>query len=140
MTIGERIRHYRTERGWSVKELSEKSGVSRDMLSRWERDKRMPASKSLVKIGRALDVSLDAILGTNGEYTEDNLDLPLAWKVWKLHGKQSMVNFIGDCWTTTRTITLIERGKTTNVHIPVLIDLCAMTGMCVDWLLGIRRK
>lgn len=38
MTLGERIVHYRKRQGLSQEQLSQRLGVSRQSVSKWERD------------------------------------------------------------------------------------------------------
>lgn len=140
MTIGERIRHYRTERGWSIKELSEKSGINPSHLYRMEKGKKTPSEETLIKLNRALDVSIDCLLDTAGEYALHDLDLSIGEKVRMKRGNKTGREFIGDRWIARSSLQRIEKDEFKNLYAPTLIDLCAMTGMSVDWLLGIRRK
>ena len=53
--LGRRIRLARTERGWTLKELSEESRVSVSQLSSIERGAHLPSLESLLSIAGALD-------------------------------------------------------------------------------------
>ena len=53
--LGRRIRLARTERGWTLKELSESSGVSVSQLSSIERGAHLPSVESLLSIAEALE-------------------------------------------------------------------------------------
>ncbi len=53
--LGKHIRLARTERGWTLKELSESSGVSVSQLSSIERGAHLPSLESLLAIATALD-------------------------------------------------------------------------------------
>ncbi len=53
--LGRRIRLARTEKGWTLKELSESSGVSVSQLSSIERGAHLPSLESLVAVASALD-------------------------------------------------------------------------------------
>jgi DNA-binding response OmpR family regulator len=53
--LGRQVRLARTERGWTLKELSEASGVSVSQLSSIERGAHLPSLESLVVIAIALD-------------------------------------------------------------------------------------
>ncbi len=61
--LGERIRRERVERGLSLDELAEKSGVSRSMLSAVERGEKVPTVLVLDRIATGLDTSLARLLG-----------------------------------------------------------------------------
>ncbi len=52
--LGRRIRLARTERGWTLKELSEASDVSVSQLSSIERGAHMPSLESLLAVAQAL--------------------------------------------------------------------------------------
>lgn len=56
-TLGRQIRLARTERGWTLRNLSEISGVSVSQLSSIERGTHLPSVESLTSIGEALGVA-----------------------------------------------------------------------------------
>jgi DNA-binding NtrC family response regulator len=53
--LGRQIRMARTERGWTLKEMSEASGVSVSQLSSIERGAHLPSLESLLSVASALD-------------------------------------------------------------------------------------
>jgi len=53
--LGRQIRLARTERGWTLRDLSEASGVSVSQLSSIERGAHLPSLESLLGIAEALD-------------------------------------------------------------------------------------
>lgn len=53
--LGRQIRLARTERGWTLKELSEASGISVSQLSSIERGSHLPSVESLLDIAAALE-------------------------------------------------------------------------------------
>ncbi len=57
MTIGDRIKKARQEKGLSQKELGRKLGVSQQMIGQWETDKANPKKETIAKIAKALNVS-----------------------------------------------------------------------------------
>ena len=68
MTLGERIAHYRKQQRLSQELLSQQLGVSRQSVSKWERDESMPEAEKLPHLAKALGVSLDLLLtGEEGE-------------------------------------------------------------------------
>ena len=62
MTLGEKIQELRRRRGMSQDELAEKLDVSRQAISKWERDEAIPETEKVVRIARELDVSTDYLL------------------------------------------------------------------------------
>ena len=65
-TLGRRIRLARTERGWTLKELSEASRVSVSQLSSIERGAHLPSLESLLSVAAALDAKPSAWLTAAG--------------------------------------------------------------------------
>ena len=63
-TFAEVIRSLREQRGWSVYRLAEESGVPRQYLGKLESgDKADPSARVLLRVARALGVSLAAFDG-----------------------------------------------------------------------------
>jgi transcriptional regulator with XRE-family HTH domain len=60
--LGQRIASLRTARGWSLAELSERSAVSKAMLSKIERAESSPTATVLAKIAAAFGLSLAKLL------------------------------------------------------------------------------
>lgn len=67
MTTGERILKYRKEAGLSQEELSERVGVSRQAVSKWELDAALPETEKLLALARVFGVSVDELLGNAPE-------------------------------------------------------------------------
>ena len=59
---GERIRNYREQHGWSVWDLSQRSGVDEKVINAIEKGEVMPALGVLVKLSRALDQRLGTFM------------------------------------------------------------------------------
>ncbi len=64
--LGRQMRLARTDRGWTLKDLSESSGVSVSQLSSIERGAHLPSLESLVAIAAALDQKPSAWLDSAG--------------------------------------------------------------------------
>lgn len=62
-SIGDTLKALRKSRGMSQDELSQKSGVHRISIARYESGARKPDVDSLVKLAEALNTTTDAILG-----------------------------------------------------------------------------
>jgi transcriptional regulator with XRE-family HTH domain len=62
MTVGQRIRALRRERGFTQKELGEMVGTDASNIGKHELDKQMPRITMLEKIASALDVPLTALV------------------------------------------------------------------------------
>ncbi|MEQ8770975.1 MAG: response regulator [Phycisphaerales bacterium] len=64
--LGRQIRLARTERGWTLKELGESSGMSVSQLSAVERGAHLPSLESLISIATALRAQPSAWLDSAG--------------------------------------------------------------------------
>jgi len=56
-SLGERVRELRTRRKWTLRELSERTGVSVQMLSFIERGDKVGSVQTLTKIAEAFSIS-----------------------------------------------------------------------------------
>ncbi len=66
ISLGRQIRVARTERGWTLKDLCEASGVSVSQLSSIERGAHLPSLESLIAIASALDQKAGDWLSASG--------------------------------------------------------------------------
>lgn len=62
MTIGERIRRLRTERGMNTVELTEAMHISHDTLYKWESGKAIPRLKHIRAAAQVLGVDVDVLI------------------------------------------------------------------------------
>lgn len=62
MTLGEKIQDLRKKSGMSQDTLAEKLEVSRQAVSKWERDEAVPEADKLVRIAKLFGVSTDYLL------------------------------------------------------------------------------
>lgn len=62
MTFGEKIQKLRKESGLSQEELSYQLGVSRQAISKWERDNGYPETDKIVRMSKIFHVTLDYLL------------------------------------------------------------------------------
>lgn len=56
-SLGQRLRHFRLERGWSKRALAEKLGVSIPSIIRWEAEIAVPNDYNRYKIEQFLSAS-----------------------------------------------------------------------------------
>lgn len=61
--VGTHVRSLRSAKGWTLQELSRRSGISVAMLSKIERDERNPTVSVTWQIAGALDVPLSRLVG-----------------------------------------------------------------------------
>ena len=74
MTFGERLMDLRKSRGFSQEELGGMIDVTRQTISKWERDESTPDLDRLVELAGVFEVSLDELVGlehrSGGQKTE----------------------------------------------------------------------
>ena len=70
MTFGEKLQTLRRGAGMSQDALAEKLDVSRQAVSKWERDEAMPETEKVVRIAKLFDTSLDELLLDRERKTE----------------------------------------------------------------------
>ncbi|SMO32358.1 helix-turn-helix domain-containing protein [Melghirimyces algeriensis] len=62
MNIGQRLKQYRLQKGYSLQALSDRSGVSRSMLSKIERGEKNPTINLLCEIVEALQITVSQVI------------------------------------------------------------------------------
>jgi transcriptional regulator with XRE-family HTH domain len=62
-TLGDRIARARRHAGWEQDDLATRVGVSRALISKWERDKAEPRPSQLERVASETEVSLIWLLG-----------------------------------------------------------------------------
>ena len=65
MTIEQRLRNIRTERGLSQEALAELVNVSRQTVSKWENGAAYPSGDNLAALSRVFDLPMDALVNDN---------------------------------------------------------------------------
>jgi transcriptional regulator with XRE-family HTH domain len=63
MKTGKIIAALRDKKNWNQSDLADKSGVSKVMIGKYERDEAVPSIEAAKKIADALEVSLDNLVG-----------------------------------------------------------------------------
>jgi len=86
MTLGERIKRLRMERGWSQTQLAQRLEVHPKQVSGWERGAHTPSTDVLIRIAETLGVSLDYLAFENREVKRhiDIADLELLEKLQEI--------------------------------------------------------
>ena len=70
MTFGEKLQSLRQRAGMSQDALAERLQVSRQAVSRWERDETMPETDKVVALADIFGVTTDYLLRLQPEQTE----------------------------------------------------------------------
>ena len=97
MTIGQKIRYYRTLRGYTQADLGKKVGLMADRIRQYENDVRTPKEDKLIKIADALDVDVAALSDINITSAEDIMHILFelednhALRLEKIDGKSALI-------------------------------------------------
>ncbi len=87
MTFGEKLQKLRTREGLSQDALAELLNVSRQAVSRWERDETMPETEKVVRISEHFHVTTDYLLKDGPEhFPPASRPLPDPGEVWRKYG------------------------------------------------------
>lgn len=62
MSLGKNIKLMRKNAGWKKSELAEKCGVSKEIVSEWEKDKREPSVREYKSLSKLFDVTIDKLM------------------------------------------------------------------------------
>lgn len=96
MTLAEKLKVLRTEKGWGVAELAAQSGVSKPYIWQIEEERRKnPSGEMLRRLASALGTTVAYLMDAPGGINEDALaDLPASLRVFakrcgKRHGLQA---------------------------------------------------
>lgn len=71
MNIGERIKYLRVKMGWTQKELSERIGISRPSIAKYETNARLP-NRHIEKLSEIFDVTTDYLLCKSDNPVSEN--------------------------------------------------------------------
>ena len=71
MTFGEKLQKLRKEAGLSQEELAWQLGVSRQAVSKWERDGGYPETEKIIRMSRIFHVTLDYLLNEETSQNEE---------------------------------------------------------------------
>jgi len=76
MNFAENLMTLRKQRGWSQEELGSQIGVTRQTVSKWEMGQSTPELDKLVELSRLFGLSLDQLVGLEGERERERIDPP----------------------------------------------------------------
>lgn len=76
--LGENIAALRKKQGMSQQTLAEQLFVTRQTISKWEKNLSVPDAEALVRLADALDTTVQALLGQPGEASGEPSDLAAA--------------------------------------------------------------
>ena len=133
MTIGEKIKSARKQCGLSQEQLSEKLGVSRSAVAKWESDKGLPDIENIQIIAKLLNVSLDYLLDK-----DENIDVSVVREEINLENYNYKPSFSGR-WvkkTGKKDMIVIEKYPTAEIHMLMGQQLNTRSEKVIDNLIG----
>ncbi len=133
MTVGERIRKYRIEKGWTQKKLGEESNIAEPTIRRYELGKLNPKYETLQKISKALNVPLANLLLGEPDPVDTISDLlPIEFNGFErfIESQGYRITFDGDQYyivhkTKRKAITpedLKRLARTSSITVSALLD------------------
>ena len=87
MTFGQKVSKIRKEKKLSQIEVADAVGVSRDAISKYERDDIIPSVENAKKIAKVLNVSLDYLV--SDEDKQDVLDIDMINRIKEIQNLNS---------------------------------------------------
>ena len=101
MTIGEKIAKLRKQAGLSQEAFSEKLGISRQAVSKWENGTAQPTNENLAQIARLFDVTISSLLddedinmGAHSTFNENPVETKTEFKEVKTERKALAVSSV----------------------------------------------
>lgn len=76
--VGQRIRNYRTQKGFSQEKLAELSGCHPTYIGQLERGEKNATLESIERITTALGISLSKLFEKLDKHEDNSQDIPLA--------------------------------------------------------------
>lgn len=97
-TIGKRLKFWRKEKGLTMTEISEKTGLSTGGLSAYERDEKQIGSKTLLALWREYDIDIAWILTgkRDTDLTPEEQQLVDLYRQADARGKRSILRIAQD--------------------------------------------
>jgi len=95
MTLGEKIRRMRKERGFSIMDIREATGLSKSTISEIENSKSNPTADTLQKIAKALGVTVDIFFKEETDQEEIPIYFTSAQKAMEFILKQPAIMGFG---------------------------------------------
>lgn len=96
MALGQRIQMLRTAAGWSQEQLAEQLAVTRQTVSKWERDLSMPDVDALLLLSDLFELSLDELIrGSKPEPNSRVLNLEQLAEKNRRNQRRTVLTIVG---------------------------------------------
>lgn len=114
MTLGEKLKEARKQAGFSQEQLSEKLGVSRSAVAKWEVDNGIPDVDNLKTLSRLLDVSIDYLLDSGADLDESVIKEPIDLANYKGSRKAKKDKIVREKYPYAKIYTLLAKPVLTK--------------------------
>lgn len=81
MKFEEKLMTLRKEKGWSQEDLSNKIGVSRQTISKWESSQTAPDMHKLIELSKIFEISIDELINEEEKKPEEKEDNKIYTKI-----------------------------------------------------------
>lgn len=124
MELGKKIQNIRKNNNLSQSDLAEMLGVSRQSVSKWETGTATPEISKLIQISEMFDISVDMILGTEGDLAipDESNDTENKSEPSDDGNRNKIVGLIGKTYNST-IMGLIEVSVLLFILVPINIFL-----------------
>ena len=95
MNVGEKIKKIRKMAGMTQEELAEKMNVSRQTISKWEKEISSPDLESAIALCELFEISLDDLLERGQSVKEEKISLQDMIKINRRNQKQTILLISG---------------------------------------------
>jgi transcriptional regulator with XRE-family HTH domain len=121
MTLGEKLRKLRKERGWKQQEVADRSGVSRPLISYLEQPRHSgtnPTAKTMLRLASVFDIEVEEFFKAAGYITDVKSTGPRRGRV---HKKAEMRGDIMFCVGVVVRVVIYAKLVCCSVgYVPVL--------------------
>ena len=91
MSIGSKIRYYRTLAGMTQTELGEKCGVTYMAVSQWENDYAQPRMGAIETMSKLFGVKKSVLIDDDGVRDELFDELSMLWQTMDARGREAII-------------------------------------------------
>lgn len=114
MTLGEKLKEARKQANLSQEKLSEKLGISRSAVAKWETDKGIPDIDNLKILSQLLNVSIDYLLDNGNNMDKSVIKEPIDLSEYEGSNKSKKDKIVREKYTNAKINTLLAKKKLTK--------------------------
>lgn len=114
MTVGERLRIWRKEKGITSIDIRDKTGIPTSLISDYENDKKAIGSKNLISLYETYDIDIVWILTGNkneNALSDNEYQIIQYYRLCDTKTKEQIMNFILFCLANQNNAASEDKGK-----------------------------